>query len=601
MDKNKEDLGIDISKIIEEKRLATTGAILLIQDKISEKQLLKAREERREGENISDTIQRLGLVKKEDYESAFQEKLSLDQLNKLPFDPELIKKVTYKFMSSRKTMPLFQDGRKLFVLQVREGEDDISSHLNLLKVFGCQFSRAILTSEEDFDYFLDVKMGKKKFFEKSIDIKFEEDEFDRLEEPLETERGIELYHEEDPAVVKTINMIISNALEKGATDIHFEPERNYLRIRCRKDGILEDEDFLPDYLSRRISARIKVMSKLDISVNFKAQDGRISVPYRNKDYSFRVSILPSIYGESVVLRALPTAEAVLPLVERGFPKETLIKFQKLIKQPNGIILVTGPTGSGKSSTLFSALSEINTPEKKIVTLEDPIEYYLPNIVQSNVDSKRGHSFASGLRAILRHDPEVILIGEIRDLETAEIAFDAAQTGHLVLSTLHTNDAPRAISRLIDIGIPGYLIEEYLIGVLAQRLIRKVCKNCREAYFVDQSILREMGFKPKDPERKVRVFRVKIKQECDCQKEEGCTKCRGCTECSYTGYRERTGIFELLVIDEEIRKIIRAKGSSGEIRQAALASGMVSLKADGVTKALNGITTLEEVKRQCGSL
>lgn len=601
MDEDKEDFGIDISKIIEEKQLATTGAILLIHNKISEKQLLEAREDQKEGENISDTVQRLGFVKKEDYDSAFREKLSLDQLSNLPFDPELIKKVSYKFMSSRKVMPLFQDGRKLFVLQIKEGKEDIASHLNLLKVFGCQFSRAILTTKEDFDYFLDVKMGKKKLLEKTIDIKFDEDGFDQLEEPLETERGIEEYHEDDPAVVKTVNMIISSALEEGASDIHFEPDRNYLRIRFRQDGMLEDKDFLPDYLSRRICARIKVMSKLDLSVNFKAQDGRLSLPYRNKDYSFRVNIFPSIYGESVVLRVLPTAEAVLPLTERGFYKDALSKFQKLIRQPNGIILVTGPTGSGKSSTLFSALSEINTSEKKIVTLEDPIEYYLPNVVQSNVDSKRGHSFATGFRAILRHDPEVILIGEIRDLETAEIAFDSAQTGHLVLSTLHTNDAPRAVSRLMDIGIAGYLIEEYLIGVLAQRLVRVVCKNCRETYFVDQSVLRDMGFKPKDQEKKVRLFRVKIKQGCDCQKVEGCRQCRGCSECDYTGYRGRTGIFELLVVDAKIRKIIRAKGSSDEIRHAALASGMVSFKANGIMKALNGITTLGEIKRQCGTL
>ena len=601
MDEDKEDFGIDISKIIEEKRLATTGAILLIQNKISEKQLLEAREDQKEGENISDTVQRLGFVKKEDYDSAFREKLSLDQLSNLPFDPELIKKVSYKFMSSRKVMPLFQDGRKLFVLQIKEGKEDIASHLNLLKVFGCQFSRAILTTKEDFDYFLDVKMGKKKLLEKTIDIKFDEDGFDQLEEPLETERGIEEYHEDDPAVVKTVNMIISSALEEGASDIHFEPDRNYLRIRFRQDGMLEDKDFLPDYLSRRICARIKVMSKLDLSVNFKAQDGRLSLPYRNKDYSFRVNIFPSIYGESVVLRVLPTAEAVLPLTERGFYRDTLSKFQKLIRQPNGIILVTGPTGSGKSSTLFSALSEINTSEKKIVTLEDPIEYYLPNVVQSNVDSKRGHSFATGFRAILRHDPEVILIGEIRDLETAEIAFDSAQTGHLVLSTLHTNDAPRAVSRLMDIGIASYLIEEYLIGVLAQRLVRVVCKGCLEPYFIDQSVLRDMGFKPKDPEKKVRLLRVKIKQGCDCQKVEGCRQCRGCSECDYTGYKGRTGIFELLVVDEKIRKIIRAKGSSDEIRHAALASGMVSFKANGIMKALNGITTLEEIKRQCGTL
>ncbi len=601
MDEDKEDFGIDVSKIMEEKRLATTGAILLIQNKISEKQLLEAREEQREGENISDTIQRLGLVKKEDYDSAFKEILSLDQLSGLPCDPELIRKVSYKFMSSRKIMPLFQDGRKLFVLQVSEGKDDISSHLNLLKVFGCQFSRAILTTKEDFDYFLDVKMGKKKFFEKTIDIKFDEDGFDQLQEPLETERGIEEYHEEDPAVVKTINMLVSGALEEGATDIHFEPDRNYLRIRYRKDGMLEDKDFLPDYLSRRICARIKVMSNLDLSVNFKAQDGRLSLPYRNKEYSFRVNIFPSIYGESVVLRVLPTEGAILPLEKRGFYKDKLAKFRGLIRQPNGIILVTGPTGSGKSSTLFSALSEINTSEKKIVTLEDPIEYYLSNVVQSNVDSKRGHSFATGFRAILRHDPEVILIGEIRDLETAEIALDAAQTGHLVFSTLHTNDAPRAVSRLMDIGIPGYLIEEYLIGVLAQRLIRTVCINCREPYFIEPSVLEEMGFKSKNPEKKIRLFRAGIKQGCDCQKEEGCRECRGCSECDYTGYRGRTGIFELLVVDEKIRKIIRAKGSSDEIRQAAFASGMIPLKTDGIMKALNGITTLDEVKRQCGTL
>jgi type II secretory ATPase GspE/PulE/Tfp pilus assembly ATPase PilB-like protein len=313
---------------------------------------------------------------------------------------------------------------------------------------------------------------------------------------------------------------------------------------------------------------------MDIAESRRPQDGRIRLKTENKDLDVRVSTFPTIHGENVVMRLLDKSAVVLGLEDLGFDKNALIFFDKLIRHPNGIILVTGPTGSGKTTTLYSTLSTISTMEKNIITIEDPVEYELPLIRQTQVNPKAGITFADGLRAILRQDPDIIMVGEIRDKETAEIAIQASLTGHLVLSTLHTNDAPSSLTRLIDMGVEPFLISSSVIGILAQRLVRKICEKCKEKYSPDESVLRDLAISPKE-----QFYRGK-----------------GCSECKNTGYRGRIGIFELLMIDDSIKKMINEKASSDQIMDKAISAGMKTLRNDGLEKAVKGITTAEEVLR-----
>ncbi len=377
-------------------------------------------------------------------------------------------------------------------------------------------------------------------------------------------------------VIKLVNHIISKASEMGASDIHLEPFMDDLILRYRIDGILHNFEAPPKRLNAALCTRIKIMAKLDISERRLPQDGRIKIKVHGKDIDMRVSTLPTLYGESIVIRILDRDNLSVNLEKMGFPKQELDRFKKLIHKPYGKLLVTGPTGSGKTTTLYGALQNINTPDKKIITIEDPVEYQIRGINQIHVKPQIGLDFASGLRSIVRQDPDVIMVGEIRDAQTADIAIQAALTGHLVFSTVHTNDAAGAITRLLDMGVENYLISSAILGVLAQRLVRMICRNCIKPTIIAPALMAEFDVRGKDD---TKAFHGK-----------------GCKECSHTGFRGRTGIYELLVIDDEIRQLILNKATSQLIREAAHKKGMITLREDGWKKIAEGITTVEEVLR-----
>jgi general secretion pathway protein E len=379
-------------------------------------------------------------------------------------------------------------------------------------------------------------------------------------------------------VIRLVNLIISKAIEMRASDIHFEPFEDLFRVRYRIDGVLHDVESPPKRLQAAIISRVKIMAKLNIAERRLPQDGRIMLRVKGKEIDFRVSSVPTIYGESTVLRILDKSSILLDIEKLGFPEDTMKGFKELIQRPHGIILVTGPTGSGKTTTLYCALGKINSPEKKIITVEDPVEYQLKGINQIQVKPSIGLTFANALRSIVRQDPDVILIGEVRDAETAEIAIHSALTGHLVLSTLHTNDAPSAITRLIDMGMEDYLLSSTIIGILAQRLVRVACPFCRRPYSPDSAILREMRVEGKSLSG-LKIIEVK-----------------GCERCSYTGYWGRTGIFEFVEVTDRIQKLILEKRDANIIKEVARKNGMRTLREDGWMKVKQGITTISEVLR-----
>jgi general secretion pathway protein E len=382
-------------------------------------------------------------------------------------------------------------------------------------------------------------------------------------------------------VIRLVNLLISKAIESRASDIHIEPFEKDLKVRYRIDGILHDVESPPKKLKAALISRVKIMSKLNIAERRLPQDGRIKLKVLGKDIDLRVSTLPTLYGESVVMRILDKSNTSLYEIRKlGFPEDSLREFESLIRRPHGIFLVTGPTGSGKTTTLYSALSTINLPDKKIITIEDPIEYQIEGVNQIHVNPQIGLTFAAGLRHIVRQDPDVIMVGEIRDLETAEIAIRAALTGHLVFSTLHTNDAPSAVTRLVDMGAEDYLIASSLLGVLAQRLVRVICPNCKTEMYPVPEMLDEIGFRRGDRRGGPDRF------------YEG----RGCENCSNTGFIGRIGIYELMNVNDDIRKLMVAKADSNQIRKKATENGMRSLRDDGWLKVRQGITSLAEVLR-----
>ena len=377
-------------------------------------------------------------------------------------------------------------------------------------------------------------------------------------------------------VVRLVNLMIMQAVHDAASDIHIEPDEEDLKVRCRVDGILHDYPAIPKYLQSALSSRIKVLANLNIAERRAPQDGQFQMKMENRQIDIRVSAVPTIYGENLVLRLLDRGTIILSLSELGFAKDVQDKYEKIIRRPYGIILVCGPTGSGKTTTLYSSLHLINSKEKNIITIEDPVEYRLSGIRQTQLDPKAGVSFSAGLRSMLRQDPDIIMVGEIRDKETAEIAIQAALTGHLVLSTLHTNDAAGAITRLIDMGIEPFLISSSLNAVLSQRLIRLVCKDCKEEYSPSEEVLKKMGLAG---QRDIKFARGK-----------------GCMRCKDSGYKGRIGIFELMIVDDKLRALIAAKAPREEIKRSAESAGMLSLKEDGFNKVKERITTLEEVLR-----
>lgn len=380
-------------------------------------------------------------------------------------------------------------------------------------------------------------------------------------------------------VRKLLNMVLLMAIKEHASDLHFEPFEDEFRIRIKADGVLYEMVPPPRHLAFAITTRIKVMANLDIAERRLPQDGRIELTVGGHPVDLRVSVLPTMFGESVVMRVLDRSVVSLDLGKVGMNKETLAKFRDVIEKPNGIILVTGPTGSGKTTTLYSALNELNSVEDKLITTEDPVEYDMEGIVQVPIDASIGNTFAHILRSILRQDPDKILVGEIRDLETAEIAVQASLTGHLVFSTLHTNDAPSTIVRMKDMGVPTFLITATVEAILAQRLVRKVCMQCREEYTPPREVLEDLEL-TSDMVRGKRFYRG-----------------AGCELCNNTGYKGRVGLFELMIMNNDIRDAIMNNAQSDEIREMAVKQGMVSLRAAGIKACFEGTTTPDEVVRE----
>mgnify|MGYP001807403553 CR=1 FL=1 len=397
---------------------------------------------------------------------------------------------------------------------------------------------------------------------------------------IETQGSLIDAGDSDAPVVKLVNLIIQEAVSLRASDIHIEPFVDRVRIRYRIDGILVERDAVPRRLHTPMTARIKVMGSIDISEKRRPQDGRIKLQLQGKHYDMRVSLLPTVHGQSTVMRILDRGNISVGIRDLGFSEEDYLKFQSLIKRPNGIFLVTGPTGSGKTTTLYAALNEMNRPDRKIITAEDPVEYYLPGINQVEVKHQIGLDFARIIRSMLRQAPNIILVGEIRDKETAEIAVQASLTGHLVFSTLHTNDSPSAVTRMIDIGVAPFLIASSVIAIMAQRLVRVNCVKCREPFQFDQQAIRACGITQEQAAKATFM------------------KGRGCSHCRQSGYRGRLGAFELMKMTSQLRELTFAQAPAQELRRKARAGGMKTLREDAILKVLKGTTTPDEVLVNC---
>ena len=543
--------------------------LLLKEGLVNQDKIDKAREEtKRTGLSIEKALEKLGFVNDKDVVRVRASALGLPymDLDDYLIDINLVKLIPENIARKYKAVPLFKINKSLTVGMV--DPQDIVALDQLRRVSQVEMVEPILVSEKGIQVVLD------SFYAGMAAESFEDVIQSISKEKLKEEgRGLIEIAEEAP-IIKLVNVMISQAMKDRASDIHVEPEEDMVRIRFRVDGLLNEKTILSKKLQNAIVSRIKVLAKLDIAENRKPQDGRIRLKIDEKDVDIRVSTFPTVHGENVVMRLLNRSSVVLGLRELGLAESDFEAFAKLIRRPNGIILVTGPTGSGKTTTLYTALTAISSITKNIVTIEDPVEYELPVIRQTQINPKADITFANGLRSILRQDPDVIMVGEIRDKETADIAIQAALTGHLVFATLHTNDASSALTRLIDMGIEPFLISSSVIGIMAQRLVRMVCNKCREKYKPTPEILRELAL-PDNTE----LYRG-----------------HGCGKCKNTGLLGRVGIFELLLINEAIRKMIETKASADEIKRKAIGLGIKTLRNDGLLKVQKGITIPEEVLR-----
>jgi general secretion pathway protein E len=445
---------------------------------------------------------------------------------------------------------------------------------DLARMVGCSSTKLVLSTLEEITSAINILFDQssdeaEKVVQDLGEYQSEDEVFSELEE---IEDLMDVTHE--APIIRVVNVILTQALRRQASDIHIEPYEKEIKVRFRIDGILYEIFSLPRRFHAHIISRLKIMAALDIAEKRVPQDGRMKIRVGNKTVDIRASVIPMAFGERIVLRLLDKTVSLLGLEEMGFTRDKLEIFQGLINKSSGILLVTGPTGSGKTTTLYAAINRINSTEKNIITIEDPVEYELRKVGQIQVNPKTDLTFAKGLRSILRHDPDIIMVGEIRDLETVEIAVQASLTGHLVFSTLHTNDAAGALTRLVEMGVEPFLIASSLLAAVAQRLVRTICPFCKESYRPDKSTLKELGL----PEDQM-FYRGK-----------------GCEKCMDTGYRGRTGIFELLVLDNEIRDLVKASADSVTIKEAGMRKGMTTLFEDGLKKVQSGITTLDEIMR-----
>src|SRR6185436_4804987 len=540
---------------------------LLIQRRLLEPEdLERALELQKErGDKLGKILIDLGFIASKDLLSALSEQLGVPMVavdQPPPAAPE-IDGISSRFMRQCRFIPTrFEDSTLSIAMADPLDFETISA---VRGYSGLKVATALAPEQEILD---------------AIDKYYGESAKQPLDADIESaQAGEDLEHLRDMAseapVIRMVNAMIAQAVEKRASDIHIEPFEKLFRIRFRIDGVLYEQEQPPKEMKAAMISRVKLMAKLNIAERRLPQDGRIKIKILGREVDLRVSTLPTLYGESVVMRLLDRSTGDFYDLRRlGFDEHMLSRMEHFTSLPHGIFLVTGPTGSGKSTTLYSAMKRINLPDKKIITIEDPVEYQMDGINQIHVNAQIGLTFASGLRHIVRQDPDVIMIGEIRDLETAEIAIRSALTGHLVFSTLHTNDAPSAITRLVDMGVENYLLASCLVGVLAQRLVRIICTHCKVEYQEDIDRLKALGVEAAGPS-KVIVYRGE-----------------GCDACGNTGYESRKGIFELMEPDDEIRRMVVANESSNIIAHYARKQGMKTLREDGVEKVLTGVTTLD---------
>ncbi|MEO0077999.1 MAG: ATPase, T2SS/T4P/T4SS family [candidate division WOR-3 bacterium] len=523
--------------------------------------------------SLEQVVLRRKLVTREQLYEHFARELNVPYIDLANFmvDPELLKLIPEDVARRVRAVPLFQVDGSLTVAMANP--DDIGALDELRRIIDLEINPA-LADPEAIDEILNhhCHAGQGAVME-CVLTELEADEALHFIEAESADKTLEQLASEAP-VVRLVNSMLEQAAREHASDIHVEPDEDTLRVRMRVDGLLRETGSWPAKLHQAVVSRIKILAGMDISDKRRPQDGRFDIAFGGRQLDTRVSTFPTVYGENVVIRLLDKAGQHIGLSDLGMAPETMSRFETVFRQPHGIILVTGPTGSGKTTTLYSVLAVLNSAEKNIVTLEDPVEYRLPLIRQCQVNPKAGVTFAGGLRAILRQDPDIILVGEIRDGETAEIAFQAALTGHLVLSTLHTNDAASALTRMIDMHLEPFLISSSVVGILAQRLVRRVCERCTETYVPDAAVLQRLGIEP----------------------GTRFTHGRGCPACGSRGFRGRMGIYELLLMTPEIQRMVMERRSAEEIKVLALRQGMVPMREDALAKARKGLTTPEEVLR-----
>jgi len=559
------------------------GELLVEDQMITQRQLEKALEKQKKtNEPLQKILVAMGYVSEKDITEVIGKQMGVEfvDLDVKELDPELSRSIPEHLAQRYKVIPVAQHDNKLVLAMVDPLNVIAIDDIRLITGFDIE---PVIATEDSILKAINRQFGVTDLAEVQETVKdLSAQDFGGLEvdEEVEEEVSLDKLKElvDEAPIVRVVNLIISQAINDKASDIHVEPEAKSVRVRYRVDGVLHDVMSPPKHIQAPMVSRIKIMANLDIAERRIPQDGKIHLRHDNREFDLRVSTLPTIHGEKVVMRILDKSSVMLGLNKLGFMPDTQAPFEGVVEKPYGMILVTGPTGSGKSTTLYSCLNKLNTGDKNIITVEDPVEYQLPGVNQVQVNEKAGLTFASALRCFLRQDPDIIMVGEIRDTETARIAIEAALTGHLVLSTLHTNDAPGAITRLIEMGVEPFLVASSVIGVLAQRLARLICPNCKESYV--------------PPLESVRKFGMSAFTDSEIAFYRG----RGCDHCKLTGYRGRTGIFELLTITDRVRSLILQRASTAEIRQTAIEEGMKTMQDDGLRKVLEGYTTIEECLR-----
>lgn len=573
---------MELSPQPRKKRYKSLGRHLVDRGFITEGQLQRALEEQRQtGKLLGRTLVEMGIVKEEDVFKALgvQAGMELIDLKKAEILKEVIQKVSPSIVKIYKVMPVKFENNTLTIAMSDPLNVNIPDDLRFMLGYPI---KGVIAEENDILEAIQKYYGESG---ESIEELLSEIEKKMATAPMEEEEeevtDVVVLQElaSQPPVVKLLNLILLQAIKDRASDIHFEPFEDKYLVRYRVDGVLYDITSPPKNLALAISSRVKVMSNLDIAERRLPQDGRIMISVEGKNIDLRVSTLPTVFGESVVLRVLDKGVVSLSLDRLGISESILKQLRQIIQRPNGIILVTGPTGCGKTTTLYSCLKEINKIDYKIITTEDPVEYDIPGIIQVQIRPKINLNFATCLRHILRQDPDIIMVGEIRDTETLEIAIQTSLTGHLVFSTLHTNDAPGGITRFINMGAEPFLITSTLEAIIAQRLVRVICKNCRERYDPEPKLIEELNL-PSEEMKNILFYRG-----------------RGCSQCNKTGYKGRTGIFEFIRITENLKPLIMQKTPTAAIREVAKKEGMKTLREDGIEKIKQGITTIEEVIRE----